>query len=609
MRRFLSFVVLLFFTVPFGASLAGCGSKTAPTVFCNGSDSGPVVGQVKSISLSPAFATFGESLDYGQIGTGLSASAVDCKGNAVSVRGFIFATTDMTFADINPSNGQVCGGTWNRNVGGGIPDYTTCTAPVHPPANAVAYVTATADGAVSNPIAVYVHPVVTSVVLGSPTPTDPVTGACLADPLGQATNCCPTTGVLAVAPPYNVNACVSQNRSAQLTARVYKNGTNLAADNITCQVGHLNFGAQNSSIFTVDQNGVATAQQPGSTIVTASVSTSATGGGAGFFSTCPPATINLTLPGQPTGTTSINVAVNNSQPLTTTVTDTNGVILTGVNLEFLSTTPTTIPVSGGLVNPQFPGAATITAVCQPPSCNPAPFSQIGLFGNGKPITSNGIQVITNGTNATVLYIGSTQSQYIVPVDFSTGQTGAPVKLPYAPNSMVISQDGSTIFLGSSTELMTVSAVSNSVGGVFQNEPGTVLSVSPDNSTIVITDPVRQTVSLVNSSGNVLTTYGGVGTAAQWSPDSQTVYIAAGTQLLVHSAFTGWYSTTATQPYKDVAVTVPSVGAFFAGTLDRRAQLLPIDNADFSRASGGGEQCVLSGGERYACADGQDRCDQ
>jgi hypothetical protein len=561
MRRFVSLAVLLFFTVPFGASVIGCGQKTAVT-FCNGGDSGPVVGQVKSVTLSPNFATFGESLNFGQIGSGLSASAVDCKGNAVSSTKIVYATSDMSFADINPSTGQVCGGTYNRNTGGGIPDYTTCIAPINPPASTLAYVTATADGAVSNAIPVYVHPIVTGIVLGNPTPTNP-DGSCKADPLGQATNCCAvTTGAVVTAPPYLGGSCLSQGVSAQLTARAYKNGTTNAADNITCSIGHLQYSAQNLSVLTIDENGVATAAQPGSTIITGNVSNSGSGGAAGYFATCPPASITLTVPNQP-GATSINVSLNNSQPLTAVVKDTQGVTLTGVALTFESTTPTTISAGAGSVNPIFPGSSTITAVCQPSTCNSAPFSQIGLFGNGEPITSNGIQVTSSGTNATVLFIASTQSQYLLPVDFSTGQPGALVKLPYTPNSMVISNDGSSIYLGSSSALMTVSAINNQVSAANQNITGKVLSVSPDGGTVVVTDPIRQTVSLV-AGGNVVSTYGGVGTSAQWSPDSATVYITAlNNQLLVHSTFTGWLATTTANQYVDVAVTVPSVGAFFA----------------------------------------------
>ncbi len=638
MRRFVSLAVLLFFTVPFGASMVGCGSKTV-TVFCNGGDSGPVVGQVKSITLSPAFATFGESIDFGQIGSALSATAVDCKGSQVSVNRYVFATTDMSFADINPSTGSVCGGTWNRNTGGGIPDYTLCTTPVNPPANTVAYVTATADGAVSNAIPVYVHPVVTSIVLGSPSPTAssfgvtgysigsasttftassapfigsavtlsgfptstflngqqvtvtssatnsftvattfgkavstaPVTEAgtatsssavCLAtsDP---ATNCCPvsTTAVL-TAPAYTGTSCLSQRTSAQLTARAYQNGTVNPSDNLTCRIGHLQYSAQNSSVLTIDQNGVATAAQPGSTIITASIATSGSGGAAGFFSTCPPASIALAIPG--TTATSQNVNVNTSQPLTATVVDTNNVVLTGINLTYVSTTPTTIPAGSGTVTPAFPGSATITAECLPPACNSAPISQAGVFGNGKTVTSNGIQITSPGTNATVLYIASTQSQYLLPVDFSTNQQGTLVKLPYVPNSMVLANDGGTLFLGSTTAMMSVSATNFQVTNTSLGAAGTVLSISPNSQTLVVTDPVRKTVSLVTATGSTETTTGGVGTSAQWSPDSSTVYITAqNNQLLVHSDYNGWYTIPTSVQYVDVATTIPSVGAFFA----------------------------------------------
>ena len=51
MRRFVTLVFLLFFTVPFGISIAGC-SKSTPVVYCNGGDSGPVVGQLFAINVA-----------------------------------------------------------------------------------------------------------------------------------------------------------------------------------------------------------------------------------------------------------------------------------------------------------------------------------------------------------------------------------------------------------------------------------------------------------------------------------------------------------------------------------------------------------------------------
>jgi len=65
MRRFVTLAVLLFFTIPFGISIAGC-SKKAPTVFCNGTDSGIPVGQVTKITLQPQLT--GISLNFTEIG-------------------------------------------------------------------------------------------------------------------------------------------------------------------------------------------------------------------------------------------------------------------------------------------------------------------------------------------------------------------------------------------------------------------------------------------------------------------------------------------------------------------------------------------------------------
>ena len=311
MRRCLGvFLVLLCAAVPFGAAMVGCGSKTASVQYCNGQNFGPRLGEVASISLDPGGFAYGESLNYGQIGPALSATAVDCKGNSVSVPRFTYATSDMSLADINPSNGAVCGGTWNRNSGAGIADYTTCT----PPANAgaghySAVVTATAQGATSNQLAIYIHPVVTGVVIGSPSAScTNANGSLVSDP---SSNCCPAyTTPSVTAPPYTGRSCLSQNASGQLYSRVYANGTTNPADNITCQAGHVNYLAANSGVVNIDATGVATALQPGSTIVTGSVSNSTSGGSlAGFFATCPPASIALKAP--TTNPTNVIIGTNN----------------------------------------------------------------------------------------------------------------------------------------------------------------------------------------------------------------------------------------------------------------------------------------------------------
>jgi len=560
MRRFVTLAVLLFVTVPFGISISGCGKKT-PVTFCNGGDSGPVVGQLFAITLQPQL--LGISINFAQQATVAAGVGTDCKGTTVTLASPIYGTTDMTIADINPTNGTLCGGTWNRNTGGGIADFTTCN-----PTNksGTAFITVSSNGATSNPIAVSVHPIVTSVVLGSPSTdciNDPATN-CTVNPTTKA--CTPTV----VVNPYTGSSCLSQGGTGQLAARVYA-GTGASQQNISCLAGHLAYTPQDTTIVTIDQNGVATAALPGSTIISTTVANASSS--AGFFSTCPPASIVLT-PANSTSTNPITVNQNFTQPLTATVTDTLGKVLTGVALSYVSTTPTTLPTSTtASITPIFPGSGAMVAVCEPPTCNPSPFNQIGLFGNGKPVFSNRLVATTPGTNSTVLYIASTQSLYLVPVDFTSTTIGAPVRLPYSPNSMVISNDGSSIYMGSSTELMIFNALTNAFTKPDPTVQGSVLAISPDNTTLVISDTTRQLVYLYSpaSMNPIISTIGGVATRAQFSPDSSTVYITAGNQLLVHSTLTGWTSISGSTnpalvtPVSDVAIAVPSQGAFFAGT--------------------------------------------
>jgi trimeric autotransporter adhesin len=602
MRRFLTLFVLVLCTIPFGASISGC-SHSAAAVFCNAGDSGPVVGQVATITLNPK--NTGISMNQTQIGQVTAPVATDCKNTVETVAGYTYAIfdangkPDITIADVQPTTGRLCAGSWNRNTGGGIPDFTTCNPTGK---SGTAFVTASGSGATSNALPIYVHPVVTSVVLG------PLSTDCVTDP---ATNCSPAA--LATSPTtctvnpstgccsapvqttgglVSTTGCLSQAKTGQLAARVFQ-GTDptVASNNISCLVGNLAYSASPAAVVTIDQNGVATAQAPGAAIISATISQA--GSSAGSFSTCPPASIQLSVPLAPPPSTSVTVNPNNTQPINAVVTDTNGTILTGVPLTFVSTTPTTIPAGASSVTPTFPGAAAISAICQPPACNPAPLDQLGLNGNGKPVTSNEIKVTAPGINSTDLYMASTQSLYLVPVDFTTGSIGTPVRLPYQPNSMVISDDGSTIYMGSAFELMTFSAATNTLTKQDPTVIPTVLAVSPDNSTLVLTDPTRQLVYLYATTGSVLATYGGVGTHAEFTPDSQTAYITLGNvttpatpttpavvtpsnQLLVHSTYTGWFVTNAkSNVATDVAVTVPSVGAFFAGNTTTALGYCPI----------------------------------
>src|SRR5579875_2523126 len=134
MRRFVTLVFLLCLTVSVGVSISGCAKKNSVT-YCNNAGYGLEVGQPAQITLSPK--VYGISLNYGEMGTVGAPSAVDCKGSSVSVSSYTYGIVDangkpnMTIADVVPSGtnaGKLCAGTWNRNTGGGIADYTTCNA-------------------------------------------------------------------------------------------------------------------------------------------------------------------------------------------------------------------------------------------------------------------------------------------------------------------------------------------------------------------------------------------------------------------------------------------------------------------------------------------------
>ena len=552
MRRLLTFLLLSLVSLPVGFSIAGCSKNTV--VYCNGGDSGLELGQVVSVLLEPK--TTGVSLNYGATGQLGAPSAQDCRHTNVGIGKYTYGTSDMTIADVSPT-GALCGGTWNRNSPAGVADFTTCI-----PTNktGVALLTATGNGVGSNKVPVFVHPPVTSVSLSSPSSTDcsTQTGAT------QTSNCCPnnivqyTTGQTPP-PVYTGNTCISQGFTGQLAALVMS-----GSQNISCAVGNLLFAPQDSSIVSIDQGGVATAEQPGSTVITATVAQATST--AGFFYTCPPKNIALSVAGV-TGN-SVVVYQGNTQPITATLTDTNNnpVIINSTGLTFVSTTPPTTTIgSSGLASALYPGAATITAICQPSICNPAPFEQIGILGTGKPVVSNPIQILTPGTVQTILYIASTQSRYYVPVDFSTSTIGNPILLPYVPNSMVINESGTSLYFGSATELMVVNAVSNSLVKEDNNVSGTVLTVSPDGDTLVMSDPVHNLLYLYNTASGSYTSFGGTGTRAEYSPDSQAVYIVGPGKLYVYSNFTGWhiYDTSSTGS-TDIAVTVPDVGAYLAG---------------------------------------------
>ena len=169
------------------------------------------------------------------------------------------------------------------------------------------------------------------------------------------------------------------------------------------------------------------------------------GSSAGFFSTCPPKSIS-----SPSTVHQGTITQGVAQNLITTVLDTNNQSITGLSLDYQSTNPLDITVaSTGQRYANFPGVASVYAICQPSTCNPSPINELGLFGTGLSISTNPVNITTPGTTSDYVWFSAPgQSQYFVPTICSMA-LGSTVRLPYVPNSMVMDQLGTKLYFGSS----------------------------------------------------------------------------------------------------------------------------------------------------------------
>ena len=492
MRRYLTLVFMLFLVIPAGISFSGCTRNPAGN-YCNGLGFGPKDTDVARIDLEPR--TTGISLAFGQEQQINAPQAFTCKSQNANVSTFNYATTNNKLVDISPT-GRICAGTWNRNSGGGIPDYTICNFPNPlPTTNSLpytsAFVSASADSVTSNPVPVYVHAAVSSVTLalagnqqcysqGTSTQLD--SEACFSSNGKQLELCAPAN-----VSPANY-ACALPSGVTQVP---------------TCSssIGSLSYAVAAGAVAQVNAaTNVITAAQPGTTAISASIAGS--GSSAGYFTTCPPKTISVTL----NGTTSATVTKGVTQNLVTTVQDTNGTVITGLTLDYQSTNPLDISAgTAGSVLASFPGAASVYAICQPSACNPAPINQVGLFGTGLPVSSNAVNITTPGTASTYVWFGAPgQSQYFVPYDLVGNTLGSTVRLPYVPNSMVMDRLGTTIYFGSSHALMAYNTASDAAANPPDSSiPGVVLAVSPDNKQVLVNDQTRRVFYLSSTSGGML----------------------------------------------------------------------------------------------------------
>jgi trimeric autotransporter adhesin len=445
MRRFaiiLGFLLIL-------VALAGCGGHSSTPNTTN---------TVTQVVISPTAI----SLNAGDVAT-ITANPEN-SSNASVIATITFNSSNTSIATATPpgANGQtgttsalICAGVWDSN-------FINCNGKNASgnPISGTANITASAGGVTSSPVVVTVHPKVTSVVV------DPVAG-CTSSTQKQQ---------------FAAHACSSLVLPHDSSGPCAPNATE-----ITSQVGPISWGTTDPTIGTIDSNGLVTALNPGQTGIFASISNVVSS--TSNFRTCMPVVIRLHLQGDPAGspTTSATMTQNQSLTLESDIVDENGVTTNSVSTLIVSDSPAVASGSGLSLTATSFGGAGIVAGCRPPAC-----------GNGVniPIYSNLFQVTVNGLSpATTVYATSSfappsgTSPTLIPIDTSKNPptAGTAVTLPGVPNSMVFAKNGSVAYLGTSAGLVSFTPGSTTVTVVDATILGKVLAVSPDGSTVIVSN--------------------------------------------------------------------------------------------------------------------------
>ena len=464
MGRVRSFLLLCALTTVV-ASLPGCGKKSSGVA-------------VTTIHISPASL----SLEQGKY-SGLSVT--DNNGTAIAVARITWQASDGSALSVATLAGvpTACAGSWDS-----LTAPTVCTPG---PAKAI-QLTASSGGATSAPITVFVHQHIERLEAARVNPIDPSNPALFCDPANKQ--------IPGLSAP------------SQFAAAGFADYQVLATNNgndITSTIGPITWNSANSTVVTLTTagNGLlfnqvrATAETPGQTsfFATAAGATSA----PLTFTTCPVASIKLATS---TGGNSLTFPRGSApQTITATVMDSAGLVLTSPPITWSSTNPTVAPVSTtGVITGAQTGAASVTASCLPTNCNigfqptePAIYPPVGI----------GVTV-TGAASNTTAYAASSGCwdrangpvlgclSFIIPIPQTTNTPGAPIALPNTPTSMLISDSGTEIYVGSCVPRTTTGqpacngiSVVSSAGAVTTNNSvtGDVIGVASSGTKAVVSD--------------------------------------------------------------------------------------------------------------------------
>src|SRR5579864_5207502 len=564
--------------------LAACSSSNPTHVVAN-----QVPG---SISLTPSPNA---SLELGKT-QALAATARNSAGTTIAET-FSFQSSNPAVVTV-AENGNACAGTWDSLT---VP--TICT----PGTTGTAEVTAIAQGVSSPPVTVYVHQRITNIVIS------------------QVPNQTPTLSTL----------CLSKRApSGNPESTLYQAFAFSGSTDITSSVGPFNWQTvlatgQTTSAVTLAAPPAGTAgcpSGPQGQCLNQQLATASTPGSSSFFAsasnvnsqplqftTCPVQTISIGALENPA--TSFLVNTGTSTTLNATVTDVLGMTITGVPLTWSSNNPIAVKASGatstvfgsvGTVSALAIGAGAVTASCTPPSCNGGIAPSLPIY----PTQAISFNVQSSSAPAApTVYVSSTAcnsttqtcTTRVVPITRTSTSAeftpGAPITLPFPPNSLLFDKQGANGYLGTNTlgfGTQQAMVLSGSAVSPVPDVAGTVLATSPDGTLAIYSDTADSPNRVFicqncgsSTSRNAATFLLDGATAAAFSPDNVAggfkAYIVSGNPcpgtsslgcLLVFSKVDAAKIVPLNTPATDVAFIGDGMLGYIAGGDPAGAAFLP-----------------------------------
>ncbi len=487
-----------------------------------------------------------------------TVTTLDRNGTALS------PAPPVTFVSSNPTvvtvsaGGLACAGTWDS-----LANPVVCT----PGGEGTAVVNAVSMGVSSPPATIHVHQHIDSIVV-TPVPNQTV----------SLTDCGFGLGVSGLSKG-------TDTFDFQATAYSRRGGPAPGLD-ITGTVGPFAWQSTNASVATVSssatgltQNQVrVTTANPGLTQIFAT-NNNVTSQTLSFM-VCPVQSIALELSG---GGGNTFTETSGSKAITATVTDTEGVEITGVPLTWSTSNAAAFTATSGSTSSVKPGSATIIASCTPPLCN------VGLTPPLPIYPEEVINANATGTGTaqnTTVWVASSSCKLnganddncvsdLLPIDTSKNTVGNGTDLPFLPNSLVFDRQGAKLYAGTEQSFQETHGLAILTFGTslsmssLLSAPGKVLAVSPDGKQVIVSDttdsPNQAFVIEPATTPPTVTPLLITGaTAADFSPDSYKAYIVAGDKLYVYSPFEALKTIQLNGPATDVSFLSNGAFAYVAG---------------------------------------------